>query len=180
MSLKHNRDIKLVLNHKGYELHRTLYGFDTYIKEDAGPNVRPVKRIIPDLPVCFGPEQSEDGFQFAWVSDTANNRKRIKQLVTVTEKSPRKGQPGAKPEFSLDDDELLAKWFPSEELEAPAKPAEVAVKGPLNFVESTAAYTFKDLDKLPKPELIAIAEKMGVQADGSKATIIERILNPKD
>jgi hypothetical protein len=47
-------------------------------------------------------------------------------------------------------------------------------------VEATAPLSFKDLDKLTKPEIIEMAEKRQLPTDGSKATIIERILNPKE
>lgn len=166
MALQHHHDVKITLNRKDYQHNRTLYGFETYIKEQDGDG-RMVKRRIPDFPISFGPEQSADGFPFAWMSDLPANRKAIRPYVT-----------GPKPEFSLDDEDLIAKWYT--DLAPVVKEAVPVISGPARVVTSDLPMTAKDLDKLSKQELIEYADKQKVSTEGTKAQLIEAILAPKE
>jgi hypothetical protein len=82
ISPTHKKDIKLIYPQRGITAAVTIHGFETYTRV-AGADGRPAKQLVPGCPAMFmpTPENTEEGFVFTHVSDTANNRKVIRELM---------------------------------------------------------------------------------------------------
>ena len=78
----HKKDIKLICPIRNLGSAVTVHGFETY-ERDTDSSGKPVKRLIPNVPVQFVPgrEFEEDGYTIAYVSRTENNLRVIKELM---------------------------------------------------------------------------------------------------
>lgn len=159
--LAHKQDAKVLLNKKDYGHNRTLYGFETYIREE-GIDGKPTKRIIPEVPLAFSPEVTEDGYCYAWLSDTPTNREMLSRAIATGE-------------FSLADESLHSRWYPKTAAALPT--AAPAVQAPAQIVKPDTPMTAEDYSRMTKADLIGLVAARGMDpADLKKDALIELLV----
>lgn len=149
---EHKRDIKVIYPQRNIGATVTIYGFESY--ERTVVDGKAVKTIVPNVPLAFHPgmDSEEDGYPVAFVSDTANNRRILAELVASN--------------FVSCDNEVVEAAISSK-----AEPEQNGQDSAQDQLEAR-----RMLEKT-KAELMSMAEAAGVAvtADMTKAQIVEAI-----